>query len=547
MTKSLRIVQMAFVLLLTIPGLARAAQALIVHDTAGGGGIDTDTLNNLTTHLTGKGFTVITSTGLPGSLAGNQQVWDIRYNNSDPLTASDITAYTAYLAAGGSLVLIGENAGFFQRNNTLVAMVAAAGGGPMVLTSPQDFLGETVLAPFTGPTPLATMTFLASDGVRPPARAHAIARDLNNIASAVLFGPGMLSGAPAGSLILVFDVNFLQAGADANSQIFIDNLISYQAAPVVVQGNMFAGPPDDLDGDGRMDLVWRETQTGDMVAWLMNGAVASQQSFVAFGQPWPTGVPVAWQIAGIGDVNGDTRADLIWYQTQTGEVAVSLMSGTSVTQTLLVSLGMPLAWQIVGVGDVNGDQKADLVWRNTQTGDVVVWLMNGATVTQTAVVAAGVPLAWQIAGVADVNGDTEADLIWRNTQTGDVAVWLMNGTMVTQTALVGPSVPLAWQITGVGDLNGDGKADLVWRNTQTGDVAVWLMNGAVVSHTAIVASGVPLSWQIVEVGDLNHDGNADLVWRDTQAGDVAAWFMNGAAVTSTAIVASGVPLAWQIQ
>ena len=72
-------------------------------------------------------------------------------------------------------------------------------------------------------------------------------------------------------------------------------------------------------------------------------------------------------------------------------------------QTPIVSTGVPLAWQIVGVGDVDGDGRADLVWRNTQTGDVAVWLMNGATVTKSVVVASGVPLAWQIAKVVDID------------------------------------------------------------------------------------------------------------------------------------------------
>jgi hypothetical protein len=29
----------------------------------------------------------------------------------------------------------------------------------------------------------------------------------------------------------------------------------------------------DLDGDGFSDLLWRETQTGNAAAWLMNGPV----------------------------------------------------------------------------------------------------------------------------------------------------------------------------------------------------------------------------------------------------------------------------------
>src|SRR5206468_1426919 len=48
-------------------------------------------------------------------------------------------------------------------------------------------------------------------------------------------------------------------------------------------------------------------------------------------------------------------------------------------------------------GDVNADGRGDVIWRQTQTGDVAVWLMDGGVVTQGPVVAAGVPLAWQIA------------------------------------------------------------------------------------------------------------------------------------------------------
>jgi hypothetical protein len=104
-----------------------------------------------------------------------------------------------------------------------------------------------------------------------------------------------------------------------------------------------------------------------------------------------------------------------------------------------------LSWQIVGVGDLDGDGKADLVWRDSQTGDVSVWLMNGTTVKQTSVVAA-VPLSWQIVKVEDVDGDGKADLVWRQTQTGDVAVWLMDGVTAKQSPVVAVGVPLAWQI-----------------------------------------------------------------------------------------------------
>ena len=44
----------------------------------------------------------------------------------------------------------------------------------------------------------------------------------------------------------------------------------------------------------------------------------------------------------------------------------------------VISAGLPLAWQTAGVADVDGDGKADLIWRNSQSGDVAAWFMSGA-------------------------------------------------------------------------------------------------------------------------------------------------------------------------
>jgi hypothetical protein len=196
------------------------------------------------------------------------------------------------------------------------------------------------------------------------------------------------------------------------------------------------------------------------------------------------------------DFNGDGTADVLWRNTGSGDVVAWLMNGGTVTQAPLLASSVPPAWQIAGVGDFNGDGFADVLWRNTGSGDVVAWLMNGGTVMQAPLVASGVPVAWQIAGVGDFNGDGVADLLWRNTGSGDVAEWLMNGGRVTQAPLVASGVTLAWQVAGVGDFNGDGIADVLWRNTGSGDVAEWLMNGGTVTQAPHVASGISLTWQI---------------------------------------------------
>ncbi|PYR47976.1 MAG: hypothetical protein DMF89_17415 [Acidobacteria bacterium] len=204
------------------------------------------------------------------------------------------------------------------------------------------------------------------------------------------------------------------------------------------------------------------------------------------------------------------------------------------------------SWQIMGVGDVDGDGRADLVWRNTQTGDVAVWFMSGTTVRLSAVVSAAVPLAWRIVGVNDLDGDGQADLVWRNTQTGDVAVWFMSGSSVKGSALVAQGVPAVWAIAAMGDLDGDGRADLLWRHTQSGDVSAWLMDGATIKQSDELSPGVPLGWQIAGIGDAGADGQAKVIWRHAQSGDVAVWIVNAATVRQSAVVAAGLSLQWQL-
>ena len=100
------------------------------------------------------------------------------------------------------------------------------------------------------------------------------------------------------------------------------------------------------------------------------------------------------QIAGVADFNGDGKADILWQSTSTGERGVYLMNGTAVTSW--VSLGIvPTTWQIAGTGDFNGDGQTDILWQNTTTGERGIYLMNGTTVTSW--VSLGiVPTAWSM-------------------------------------------------------------------------------------------------------------------------------------------------------
>jgi cold shock CspA family protein len=286
----------------------------------------------------------------------------------------------------------------------------------------------------------------------------------------------------------------------------------------------------DLDGEGRADIVWRNTSNGATAIWFLNGTALASAGF-------PGGVPLVWQIAGVGDVNGDGMADVIWRNGTIGTVAVWFMDGLTIT-----SVGFPGStstdWEIEQIGDVDGNGTADFVWRNTNSGVVAVWLMDGATIISPGFLG-GVPAVWQIVGIGDVNGDGKADVIWRN-NTGVVAVWLMNGPTITSVGFPG-SAPLDFEFAGSGDVDGNGTTDLFWRNTNNGSVVLWFMNGTTIASSGNVAS-LSSNEEIEVVEDTNGDGRPDLVIRNTTTGAVSVLLAGGGSGSP-----GSVPLEWEIQ
>ena len=272
-------------------------------------------------------------------------------------------------------------------------------------------------------------------------------------------------------------------------------------------------------------------------AGTTNGA---NQSFATSACVVATPLPASSRVN--RDFNGDGKADILWRDTTTGTVAIWLMNGASIATNAAVGLAAA-NWTIAGVGDFDGDGKADIVLRDTTTGTVAIWLMNGVSIASNVAVGLVAP-NWTIAGVGDFNGDGKADIVWRDTTTGTVAIWLMNGVSIASNVAVGLVAP-NWTIAGVGNFDADGKADIVWRDTSAGTVAIWLMNGASIA-TNVAVKVMSTNWTIAEVGDFNGDGKADILWRDTNVGTVTIWLMNGVSIASDDTVAA-VPTSWTTQ
>lgn len=212
---------------MAVPATQVSAQVLIINGASGTSEPGTTALvtNNLVALFNAIGVNPTVVDGVPASLAGFSQVWDIRFNDNLALTGADQTEYLAFLQGGGAMFVMGENAGFIGRDNSVLALIAAAGGGVIGFVTPNS--GETVDAPFTGPNAVATIGYLAPGGFDSHGTGQFITDDGSGRGAGIAFNIGQLGNAPLGALTTIFDVNFMQGNVDVNSQNLTKNLIGF--------------------------------------------------------------------------------------------------------------------------------------------------------------------------------------------------------------------------------------------------------------------------------------------------------------------------------
>jgi hypothetical protein len=124
-------------------------------------------------------------------------------------------------------------------------------------------------------------------------------------------------------------------------------------------------------GDANGEILWRDT-AGDIALWgVQSGQVTSSS---ALGT-----VTSNFVVQGVGDFNGDGKIDILWRDTNNGTLSIWFTNDAQVTSGASVG-ALPSNWSFAQIGDYNGDGKSDILLLDS-AGDLAVWLMNGAAVS----------------------------------------------------------------------------------------------------------------------------------------------------------------------
>lgn len=271
----------------------------------------------------------------------------------------------------------------------------------------------------------------------------------------------------------------------------------------------------DFDGDGNSDLLWSNDSTGTFGLWLMDPA------------PWPAtpytttamaGTMSGYTPIGTGDFDANGTTDILYQEDVTRGTEIWLMSAVTpgvYTQLSVYPTSPGADWLMRGVGDLDNDGDADILWQRSLTsatipGAVACWLIDtsimapAAPYTAASIYGSGIP-GWQIYGLCDWDADGDDDVIWKSDSVGNMATWELTGAVgpsVTYTpAAISLAETVGWDVIGFGDYNGDSHVDLMWQSQALGTLAYWAMTSDPAVYTPVVYSNTDFNTEPLWVGN----------------------------------------------
>jgi serralysin len=187
--------------------------------------------------------------------------------------------------------------------------------------------------------------------------------------------------------------------------------------------NWHANFANDFDANFAADILFQH-DNGMLAIWTFASGANGPTVTGQFNVPQNPGP--SWHAVATGDTDLDTRAGIV-FQNDNGLIAIwenptfnaATQQVNFLTQATLQNVGP--TWDVAGMGDFNGDFRADILFQN-DNGMLAVWEMDGTSVIGQFNVMQNPGPAWNVVGVRDMNSDGRADVVFQN-DNGMGAVW----------------------------------------------------------------------------------------------------------------------------
>jgi hypothetical protein len=337
-----------------------------------------------------------------------------------------------------------------------------------------------------------------------------------------------IAGAPVASFTVAgaYNATDFTLSADHNG----DLVVSDAAGRAV-------GAPDDFNGDGTSDLLWRNAGSGDFVDWtIVDGAYSASNIIAGIASGG------GWSYAGTGDFNGDGATDVLFQYTNGAVLDWQVANGAYVASHALGVL--PSGFGIAGTGDFNGDGTTDVLLDNATTGVVEDWIIRDNAVAATHVIGSSAPgNGWSIVGTGDFNGDGQTDILWRNSASNTLLDWtLSNGRFESQNLIqkAGANINPGWTYVGNGDFTGDGTSDLLFEYTN-GGLSDWQLRNGQYFASQSLGIAVPTGYSVVGTGDFTGGGIADVLIENASTGVAEVGLVSGGTISKWSAVGEASP------
>ena len=246
-----------------------------------------------------------------------------------------------------------------------------------------------------------------------------------------------------------------------------------------------------------------------------------------------------WEIAGVGDLNGDGRDDFLRVNDE-GYVVGEMSNGNGTFSPQVLNF-LSAGWGILGIGDFNGNGTDDVLIANPTGASDIVGLLGYWESGVTWTLINGYSPEWECVSTGDFNGDGKCDMLWRNRFAGDdgniynaYCTWIVENPVDWR--MVSVANPAEWNFLCSGDFDGNGSHDIAMIN-DVGVVGIWGVSDGYLNSWSIL-SAVTSEWTLAGVGDFNADGTDDIAWSNTSTGLTGYWQINNKELTTWANIAT---------